>query len=411
MKRFLLAFLTGLVLAGLLVVTIQKGTSTTKQGSKRGGKALAVAVETAQLKIGSLVDEGRFSGSIEAASKFMVAPKISGRIKKLFVEIGDTIQNGATIATLDDEELLLAVKQANADLEIARANYNESASLLTISQRELDRVKTMRQQKVSSEVEVENAQAAYKTREARHQVNKALVTQKEAAFETSKLKLAYATVDASWSGGGGQRFVAERFQNAGAMIGANTPIVSVIDIATVTAVIDVVERDYFKIKQGLKAEIEPAAMPGEIYQATVSRITPMLDETSRQARIELELQNKNYSLKPGMFIKATIIYEVHNSTTIAPAGALVRCNEQEGLFLIDTEKSVANFVPVTTGFREGEFIEIASPSISGEVVTLGHHLLEDGAGIIINGKNLPGTSTEKGKGAEKKAGRKGGQQK
>lgn len=409
MKKFIFYFVLGIALTWLLVSAVQKNSNGGKAvAGRRGmGGAAVVAVETLPIEIGSLVDEGRFVGTIEPVSKFMVAPKISGRIKKLFVDIGDQIDNGAIIATLDDEELLLGVKQAEADLEIARANFNESAELLQISQRELDRVKKMREQKVSSEVEVENSQASHKTKQAKHQVNKALLSQKESALATSKLKLAYATVDASWSGGAGTRFVAERFQNEGAMINVNSSIVSVIDIATLTGVIDVVESDYFKIKKGQTVEIEPVALPGSVFVARVSRIAPLLNEASRQARIELALANTDYALKPGMFIKARLTYARHESATIAPAEALVRRNDQEGVFLIDREKNIANFVPIEVGFREERKVEIASPTLAGEVVVLGHHLLEDGSSIRLVSKNGFQNKTSEKKGPGGQAGEKG----
>jgi RND family efflux transporter MFP subunit len=416
MKKFVLYFLVGIAMTWFLVSTVQKQQGASRGGAGRRGPggAAVVAVEIAPLTKGSLADEGVFVGSIEPLSKFMVAPKIAGRIKKLFVNIGDQIKNGATIAALDDEELLLGVKQAEADLEIARANYNESAGLLEISQRELDRVKKMREQKVSSEVEVENAQASHKTRQAKHQVNKALLSQKEAALETSKLKLAYATVDASWSGDAGPRFVAERFQNEGAMINANSAVVSVIDIATLTGVIDVVEGDYFKISNGLRVEIEPAAIPGAKFQARVSRIAPLLDEASRQARIELELANTDYTLKPGMFFRAKIVYERHDSVIIAPAESLVRRNDREGVFLVEHDKNIARFVPVEVGFREDRKVEIASPTLAGDVVVLGHHLLEDGSSIRLVSKNgapkEAGAKPADGRPGKGKTNGKGGQQ-
>ncbi len=385
MKKFALTFFAGIALAWLLLTNIQKSDTSGKGRRGPGGPAV-VAVEVKPLQVGNLVDEGRFVGSIEPVSRFMVAPKIAGRIKKLYVDIGDQIDNGASIADLDDEELLLDVKQSEADLEIARANYNESAGLLEISQRELDRVKKMRQQKVSSEVEVENAEAAHKTKQAKHQVNKALLSQKESALATAKLKLAYANVDVSWSGGSSRRFVAERLQNEGAMVSANGAIVSIIDIATLTAVIDVVENDYFKIRTGMQVEIETAALPGRVFSARVARIAPFLSDISRQARIELELPNPDLVLKPGMFIRAGIIYDRHEGVTYAPAEALVRRNDVEGVFVVDREKNIASFVPVQTGFRETEKFEIASPTISGDVVVLGHHLLEDGSQIRLTSK-------------------------
>lgn len=409
MKKFILTFFLGLAITAGIIFAIQSRNAE-QSGGRRGKGGTRVAVEVTPTRMGSLVDEGRFVGSLESKSKFMVAPKISGRLKRLLVDIGDTINNGDTIAFLDDEELLLAVKQAEADLEIARANFTESSELLKISQSELDRVKTMRQQKVSSEVDVENAQAAHKTRQAKHQVNRALLSQKEAALEIDKVKLSYAMVKASWSDGGNSRFIAERFLNEGAMISANTPIVSVIDIATLTAVIDAVEQDYFKIKPGLEAEIEPSALPGRTYKARISRISPMLEESSRQARIELELANSDFQLKPGMFIKARIIYAVHTNARVVPASALVRRNEREGVFLVDHENERANFVPVDKGFREGELVEIASPSISGDVVTLGHHLLEDGMSIILADQNATAAGPGAKNSNKKPEGTKGGRQ-
>lgn len=404
--KFATAFLLGVfIIIGALRFVSFSDRKETGGGMRRGGGPAAVAVKTMPLKIGTLVDEGHFVGTIEPTTKFLVSPRISGRIKQLMVDIGDKVSNGQIIARLDDEELTLAVKQAEADLEIARANFNESTGLLEISQKELERVQKMRQQKVSSEADVENAQASHKTRQARHQVNRALLSQKQSALETARIRLGYASIDASWSGGAEQRFIAERFLNEGSMVSANTPIVSVIDIATVTAVIDVVERDYFKISKGLKAVIEPAAIPGCVYQATVTRIAPLLDQGSRQARIELELQNVDYALKPGMFIKCRIVFARRDSTIIAPSSAIVRRNDIEGLFIADKENHTARFVAVKTGFVEGDKTEILSPEISGEVVTLGHHLLEDGAAIILEGAKPAREKDERKERGQKKGGK------
>jgi len=88
-----------------------------------------------------------------------------------------------------------------------------------------------------------------------------------------------------------------------------------------------------------------------------------------------------------MFIKARLIYEVHDHATVVPASALVRRNEQEGVFLIDNENKKANFIAVKTGFAEGDSVEIVSPPITGDVAILGHHLLEDGMSVILTNKD------------------------
>lgn len=397
MKKLIFVFVIGAALVWFGMDYYKKNNATDKKGNMRGGaKQIVVAVETGNVIKGDMNDEGIFSGSILPKSKFQVAPKVSGRIKKVNFDIGDTIKNGDIVAELDDEEFILAVEQAEAALEIAKANYNESGELLEISKRELERVKTMRKQKVASEVEVENASADFKTRSAKHMVNKSSLRQAEASLAQAKLKLAYTKVDASWSYGTNDRFVAERLLDEGAMITANTPIISVIDITNLTVAIDVVERDYFKIKQGMNVEVSPIALSGATFTAKVTRIAPMLDEVSRQARIELNLRNPDFELKPGMFVTAKVIYGTHNDTIIVPIEALVIRKEKEGVFVVDETNKVAKFVPVECGYRNPKQVEILSPEISGRVVTLGQHLLEDGMAIRIP------SDEEKAKGSETK---------
>ena len=395
MKKLIFVFVLGAALVWFGMDYYKKNNATDKKGKMRGGaKQIVVAVETGNVIKGDMNDEGIFTGSILPKSKFQVAPKISGRIKKVNFDIGDTIKNGDIVAELDDEEFVLAVEQAEAALEIAKANYNESGELLEISRRELERVKTMRKQKVASEVEVENASADFKTRSAKHMVNKSSLRQAEASLAQAKLKLAYTKVDASWSYGTNDRFVAERLLNEGAMITANTPIISVIDITNLTVAIDVVERDYFKIKQGMSVEVSPIALSNATFTAKVTRIAPMLDEVSRQARIELNLRNPDFELKPGMFVTAKVIYGTHKDTIIIPIEALVIRKEKEGVFIVDETNKVAKFIPVECGYRNSKQVEILSPEISGRVVTLGQHLLEDGMAIRIPSDEVKAKGSE-----------------
>ena len=60
--------------------------------------------------------------------------------------------------------------------------------------------------------------------------------------------------------------------------------------------------------------------------------------------------------------------------------------EKIGVFLADSKKQKVRFVPVTVGIVNGFQVEVLNPPITGAVVTLGHHLLEDGSSIILPGK-------------------------
>jgi len=170
----------------------------------------------------------------------------------------------------------------------------------------------------------------------------------------------------------------------GAMLSSNTSIVSILDIDTLIGVIHIIERDYSKIRVDQKAVITTDAFPGKTFSGRIIRIAPLLKETSRQARVELEIPNPKGILKPGMFVRVQIEFASHENATIIPLAALARRNGQQGVFVIDREKITAHFVPLTLGIVDKEWTEVLKPSLSGWVATLGKHLLVEGSPIVLH---------------------------
>ena len=93
------------------------------------------------------------------------------------------------------------------------------------------------------------------------------------------------------NGENGFQVVGERYVHEGAMLAANNPIVSIFDIRSVIAAIHVIEEDYSKIRLGLDADVLTDAYPGRSFSGKVVRMAPLLKETSRQARVEIEIPN------------------------------------------------------------------------------------------------------------------------
>ena len=125
------------------------------------------------------------------------------------------------------------------------------------------------------------------------------------------------------------------------------------------------------------------AYPGRTFTGSITRIAPLLKESSRQARLEIEMPNPDLTLKPGMFVRARVEFARHENATLIPLPALVRRDDKEGTFIADTKNLKARFVPVTRGITNGEIVEITEPEISGLVITMGNHLLEDGSDIVL----------------------------
>jgi len=343
----------------------------------------AVAVEVVQVKKATIRDVAQFTGSLIPDSYFVVAPKVGGRLEKLFVDMGDTVESGHEIALLDDEEYKQQVEQARAELEVAKAKVLESQSNLDVAKREFERMKSLRQKKIASESELDAATARHEAQAADYKVTLAQVAQREAALRAAKVRLSYTKITASWENGDDRRVVGERFVDQGAMLKANDPIVSVLDTHPLTAVIHVIERDYSKISIGQRATATTDAFPEQFFTGRVVRIAPLLKETSREAQVEIEIPNREWTLKPGMFVRVAIEFSRHDDTTVVPVSALVKREGKQGVFIADRQAMEAHFLPVEVGIISGDLAEILAPPLSEWVVTLGHHLLRDGSSILI----------------------------
>jgi len=387
MKKALL----GVVVLAVLAVAIwqaQRRIAAAADATKKGRPDAPVAVETQPVRTGSIQDIGVFTGSLVPESQFVVAPKAAGWIKDLLVDIGDSVRRNDVIAVLNDEEFRRQVEQAGAELQVAKANAENTAAVLDLARREYERVMALREKQIASAAELDAASATYNAGQAQLKVAQAQVVQKEAALKAAELQLSYTQVRAFWEDGDANRVVGERFVDEGALVSVNQPIVSILENNPLTAVVFVVERDYPKISVGQEAGVTTDAYPGEVFRGSIRRIAPLLRENSRQARVEIEIANPRQLLKPGMFIRARVEFARIEQATLVPITALVRRDGKQGVFLVESDGAQepvlrARFVPVTTGIVSGEVAEVKEPALSGAVVTLGNHLLEDGAKVML----------------------------
>ncbi|MGD9366415.1 MAG: efflux RND transporter periplasmic adaptor subunit [Desulfobacteraceae bacterium] len=356
-----------------------------------------VAVELAPVDQADISEIGDYTGSLVPLSEFVLAPKVSGRLEKIMVHIGDVVRDGDLVAVLDDEEYRQQVSQARAELEVTRASLQEVRSTLENARREFERTEELRKKKIASESQRDAAASEYATQQAKLKVAQAQVAQKEAALNIAKLRLLYTRIRVP-DNSGSERVVGERFVDEGALLAPNTPIVSILDIGHLIAVIHVIEKDYFKLKPGQQAVITTDALPEKSFEGEVVRIAPLLKEKSREARVEVAIDNPGMILKPGMFIRLQILYAVHKDATVIPMASLVKRKEVQGVFQVHSASGKARFVPVTVGIVQGARAEILEPALKGQVVTLGNHLLEEGTAVLTPGAAWDKSAPSAGKG-------------
>ncbi|MCF8038597.1 MAG: efflux RND transporter periplasmic adaptor subunit [Desulfohalobiaceae bacterium] len=380
-RTFSLALL--LVLAAGLVWLVVARLQEEGKPRERNEGPRAVPVEVAEIERGSIELRRTFSGALEATAEFVVAPKVGGRVERLSVDLADRVDRGQNVAQLDNAEYIQSVAQAKADLAVARANRSEAGSALEIAERKLERIRTLRKRGVASESQLDTAKAEQLAAKSGLAVAAAQVTRAEASLEAARIRLGYTSVSADWTGGDDQRLVAERFVDEGNTVSANTPLMSIVELDPITGVIFVTERDYARIEPGQKARLATDAFPDEQFAGRVSRIAPVFKEATRQARVELIVENPGHLLKPGMFIRVSLMLDQAREALIVPETALTRRNDRDGVFVIDEETMTVAWREVVTGIQGQDRVQIKSPELSGRVVTLGQQMLDHGAPVSI----------------------------
>jgi len=372
----------GLIILAIAVWLIVKNVAGKAEGT--GQRTGTVAVEVAPIVEGPIRDLGLFSGTLIPKSQFVIAPKVSGKLKKLYVDIGDRLTNGQVVAQLDDEEYQQQVIQAEADLNVARANLEEARTGVELARRDLERAESLYKKKIMSDSQMDASRAQFNAQESKSKVTAAQVSNRESALEGARVRLSYTRITASWQKGSDVRFVGERFVDEGALLSPNSQIISVIELQPITAVIYATEKEYFRIQPGQEVAVTSTAFTGRTFQGTVTRVAPLLKETSRQARVEVDIKNDDGSLKPGLFVNAGIEFARRDKAKLVPFSSLVQRGTESGVFIADTEKRQAFFKPIKVGIVEGENAEVVEPAdLSGYAVVLGQHLLQDGMNIIL----------------------------
>lgn len=250
------------------------------------------------------------------------------------MDIGDEVQHGQVIARLDDAELRQQVQQQQAAVQVARASLAEARTAATIAEREYERISSLAQNNATLQSALDQALLALEAARGRLAVSESEMMREEASLRSAEVRLGYAEVRADWQEGDTTRVVGERFANEGDTLSANEPLVSIVDIATLRAVVNVTERDYPRLAMGMPGELRAEPFPGEAFPAEISRLAPVFQSNTRQARIEAMVPNTQGRLKPGMFATLNVQLRRIEAATVAPTSAVVRREGHNGVFVV-----------------------------------------------------------------------------
>lgn len=338
------------------------------------------SVGAAVVELGPVSESVTLVGSLRAQERVDVTPKINGRLISVRVDIGDEVTRGQLLAQLEDEELQQQVQQSDAALDVSRAVVNQRELELKNQQAILDRTRGLHDSGLISSEELEQTQTRYDVAQAQLNLARAQLVQAEAGLRELRIRLDQTRVVAPIAGLVGRRFV-----DPGALVNANTPVVTLVKLDNVELVAGVPERDLAKVVVGAAGEVFVDALPGVSFSGTVARISPLLDPQTRTAQVEVVIANPQLRLKAEMFARVELDLGSKREALRIPRDALVVRGQQQGVFLVN--EATASFREIQIGIAEDDWVEVtAGLELGDTVATLGANLLRDGDPVRVSGR-------------------------
>ena len=286
-----------------------------------------------------------YTSTVQAYVKNNIVPQTGGRITKINVEIGDFVKAGQVLAEIDKAQLQQAqLSLQNQEVELARLKSLYEAGGLSKS--DLDAI------------------------ELQYNVTK---TQVENLLENTVLRSPINGV------------VTARNYDVGDMCSVSAPIFTVEQIIPVKLLVAISESDYSRVKKGDSVEIKADAVPDKTFYGKINRIYPTIDPATRTFTAEVTVQNNYRTLRPGMFVRATVNFGVNNSVVIPDVAVVKQQGSGERFVYILNEDGTVNYQKVTLGRRMGTEYEVLEGINDGaKVVTGGQIRLKDGIKVTVN---------------------------
>jgi cobalt-zinc-cadmium efflux system membrane fusion protein len=342
-------------------------------GSPQLTRIRVAAVENVEVPTAELIAPGKVELNPSHVSR--VSLPVPGRIRQLQVGLGDRVQQGQPLLSLESPE----VSAVQSALRQGEAYVSQARVALAKAQADLARVRDLLSNRAVAQKEVLAAETVVAQSEAA--LEQALASRDEAQRRLRLLGLEAGSQDQSITL---RAPVSGKVVEVSAAAGeyrndTAAPVLTLADLSTVWVAADVPENSIRLIQMGEPVEIALAAYPGETFTGRVKQISDLLDPQTRTVKVRAALANKSGRFRPEMF--ATIRHSHgKQSAIVIPKSALL---QQEGRNVVYVERGPGQFqeVPVTIVWQGTDRIAIESGISRGDRVVVDGVMLLKGAAL------------------------------
>jgi RND family efflux transporter MFP subunit len=307
------------------------------------------------------------TGYVVPQRKANVAPRIGGRVAKIFIEDGSEVKAGQVIAVLEDADYRAQLQQAEADLRSAQARIEQRQTELTEARRAYDREQILQQKGVSTPQAQDLATAKFNGSRAALASATADAGSAQARVAVARVNLDNCFVRAPFEGRITQKLadVGEIvFGAIGAGAGGNGGIASLADFRTLMVEADVSESQVAKLQPGTPAEIALDAFPDRRLRGKVHEVRPRVDRAKATVTVKVAFVDGTDRVLPDMGAKVTFLTrELDDSAQKAPPtpavqpDAVATQGENKVLWVISGDGALRP-TPIVTGAPVGNLIAL-----------------------------------------------------
>lgn len=333
-----------------------------------------------QTKKGTVTESVYASGIIKSENQYTVYSTVNGVLQKINVVVGQSITQGQPLFEIESEKANLNTENARLIYQLSRESnhYTQdkisemetklqmAKDKLALDQSVYNRNKNIKKYNILSEVEYERVELAYKNSKSNYEATLKQLSQLKSQLHNEQsrnninLKIAEKlqsdfTIKSAFSG---ELF--DIYLKEGAMITPQTPLAIIGKKDSFLLELDVDENDMARVKVGQVIAVTMDSYKEKVFEATVDKIYPIMDERSRTFKIEAHFNNPPVKLYPNLTAEANIIIQTKKDVLTIPKSYLI---DEEYVLVNKDEKR-----KVKIGLNDYQNAEILDGLTAGETI-------------------------------------------
>ena len=333
--------LTGILLTGF-VITLFSGCGAASQKTINGPVS-EMYVETVKVQKEEIYDSISFSGRLEGNKDIMIMPQMPGEIEEILVNVNDRVSKNDLLVRMNADSL----EQVEAQYEAARKSY--------------ERMKSLYADKLIAPQEYDQVKAGYDTARAAYRQ----------VLDSTELTAPFQGI-----------IVGKYFDENELYSPGRRGILRLAQIEKLKLPINVVAKDYVKLREGMETRILVEAFPDQVFYGVLRDLSPGADPVTGLFSANIIMDNPDNRLPVGVFATGDVIFQINKDALVIPGTALSADN-----VVFTLESGMAKRRVVQTGILLADKVEITGGLNEGDTIisegTLG---LEDGMAVKVIGR-------------------------